>query len=78
MDNPARSPFIDDSACPDFVRENVRAKVDDEFRRYAAALKDARNPVDQLAVIINDERAASYFEALLSQYHIQGHIEIRP
>jgi len=78
VDNPARSPFIDDSACPDFVRENVRAKVDDEFRRYAAALKDARNPVDQLAVIINDERAAPYFEALLSKYHIQGHIEIRP
>jgi hypothetical protein len=75
--SPDRSPFIDGSSCPDGLRTTILAKVDDEFRRYAFALNDPGNPVKEMEVIVNDERAVPYFSRLLDKYGINGQVVVR-
>lgn len=78
IDKPGRSPYIKDSACPPFVRDNAVKQAEDEFRRYAAVLKDPATPVKTLEVITNDARAVPFFEDLLAKYGISGTVVVKP
>src|SRR5262249_46076545 len=78
IDKPGRSPFIEGSDCPDFIRDKILPQIDDEFRRYAAVISDSNTPVKALEVITNDARAVPYFEGLLEKYGIPGNVVVRP
>ncbi|WP_326652288.1 restriction endonuclease fold toxin-2 domain-containing protein [Streptomyces sp. NBC_01750] len=78
VDKPDRSPFIKDSKAPDFIREKVDAEINDEFRRYAAVLKDKGTPVNKLRIVTNDPRAVQYFQDKLRQYGIPGQVVVKP
>lgn len=75
---PGRSPFIEGSQCYPFVRAKIVGQVEDEFRRYAAVLKDPSTPVKTLRVIINNQDAVPFFEKLLAKYGIQGQVVVAP
>ncbi len=77
VEKPERSPFIDGSNCPDFIRESVKEEVDEEFRRYGAVVNDESNPVQGLEVITNEEQAAPYFADLMGQHNVPGHVVVR-
>jgi len=74
---PSRSPFISGSDVPDFIRDKITSQVTDEFRRYGAVIADPSNPVRQLTVIINDDRAAPFFEDLMRNLDIPGQVVVR-
>ncbi|NUL04853.1 hypothetical protein HRW07_16790 [Streptomyces lunaelactis] len=78
VDKPDKSPFIKDSKAPDFIREKVDAEINDEFRRYAAVLKDKGTPVNKMRIVTNDPRAVEYFQDKLRQYGIPGQVVVKP
>ncbi|MFI6104509.1 restriction endonuclease fold toxin-2 domain-containing protein [Streptomyces sp. NPDC051310] len=78
VDNPDRSPFIKDSKAPDFIRQKVDDEIDDEFRRYAAVIKDKNTPVSTLRIVTNDPRAVQYFQEKLRKYGIPGQVDVKP
>jgi len=78
IENPARSPFIDGSGCPGPIRTKALVDMVKEFKRYAAVIRDASNPVVGLEVIVNDARAVPYFESLLKQFSIPGQVIVSP
>jgi hypothetical protein len=69
---------VEDSAVPDFIREDIRAKLDDEFARYAEVVKDPSTPVTGLEIITNEPRAVPFFEKLLKAHGIPGRVVVRP
>jgi hypothetical protein len=75
---PVNSPYIADSLCPWYVREAAQKQAENEFERYAAVLGDANTPVKALEVIVNDDRAVPFFQALLDKYHVPGQVVVRP
>gem|GEM_PF-2431352 len=75
---PDRSPYVDDSALPEKLRQQILAEQEDEFRRYAEVIKDPSNPVRHLEVITNEPRAVPYFERMMEKYDIPGRVVVRP
>jgi len=71
---PGRSPFIEDSHIPNFIREKIVNRVAEEFFRYAAVINDPNTPINALEVIINEPNAAPFFQELLRQYKIPGRV----
>ncbi|NER93992.1 MAG: hypothetical protein F6J86_09150 [Symploca sp. SIO1B1] len=65
--NPERSPFIDDSNLPSFLKNQIRSRLENEFERYGAVINDANNPMKNLEVITNNPRSKPYFEELLKK-----------
>ncbi len=78
VDKPDTSPFIDGSKCNEAVRASIRQTQFEEFEKYAAILKDPATPAVGLEVIVNDARAAPFFESLMRQFGIPGRIRIVP
>ncbi|WP_309895502.1 restriction endonuclease fold toxin-2 domain-containing protein [Archangium sp.] len=76
VDKPENSPFIKDSRCGEVVREQIRKKELEQFKRYAAVLKDPMTPAVGLELILNDARAVPFFEALMREVGIAGRIII--
>lgn len=72
--NPERSPYIEDSKYPRFLREETNLKIEDEFRRMGIILRDEDNPLTSVRVITNNERAVPYFEKLMRKYGVPGEI----
>ncbi|MFF6784174.1 polymorphic toxin-type HINT domain-containing protein [Streptomyces sp. NPDC012510] len=77
IDNPGRSPFIPGSGIPDFIRNKIGAKIDDEFSRYASVINDPSNPLTGLRVITNHQGAVPYFQGLMQQHGIPGSVVVR-
>jgi hypothetical protein len=73
-----RSPFVEGSQIPHFIRDDIIADVKNEFSRYAAVINDPHTPVIGLEVIINEPRAVPFFQDLLNQYQIPGHVVVWP
>jgi hypothetical protein len=78
VDNPGRSPFVDGSACPSYVRDAIREKVENEFERYAKVINDPSTPVDGLQVIVSHPAAIPYFTTLMERLRIPGTILVKP
>jgi Domain of unknown function (DUF4157) len=78
VENPASSPFIPGSKCPQFIRDKIVAEVNEEFRRYGAILNDSNTPAKALEVITNDQQAVPFFQDLLTKYNIPGQIVVKP
>lgn len=76
--NPDRSPFIEDSRFPDFLRRRTDAKIRGEFYRASQVLRDNDNPLTSFRVITNDPKAAPYFEKLMREYNIPGEVVVEP
>jgi hypothetical protein len=75
---PEKSPFIENSQCNARVRAIIQEEVTSEFRRYGAVLADSSTPAVGLEVIVNDARAAPFFEGLLRTLGIPGEVLVRP
>ena len=75
---PKKSPFIEGSQIPQFIRDDIVADVEDEFCRYAAVINDPHTPVVGLEVIINEPKSIRFFQELLNQYQIPGHVVVQP
>lgn len=75
---PDKSPFIPETNIPDFIRDKIVGEVTDEFRRYGAVIADNTNPVRQLTVFVNDQRAVPFFQELMSRFKIPGQILVQP
>jgi len=71
---PGRSPFIEDSQIPNFIRKKIVNRVAEEFFRYAAVINDPNTPINALEVIINEPSAAPFFQELLQRYKIPGRV----
>ena len=74
---PRRSPFIQDSNMPYDIRGLINQRVEREFRRYAAVIRDPNTPIVGLRVITNDRRAVPYLRSLMDKYRIPGRIVLR-
>jgi hypothetical protein len=72
------SPFVPTSKCDDYVRSMIQEEVAEEFSRYAAVINDPQSPAVALEVVINESRAAPFFESLLRRYEIPGEVLVRP
>jgi hypothetical protein len=76
--DPARSPFIPGSKIPDFLRTKIVGEVEGEFARMAKILNDSTNPLKSVEVIVSDQRAVPFFEALLKKYGVPGRVIVQP
>ena len=74
---PERSPFIPTSKIDARVREIIRAKVGDEFRRLEVIMTDEGNPLTSVRVIISDVRAKPFFESLLRDHRLPGEVVVK-
>lgn len=74
--NPARSPYIEDSKLPPFLRKQIGGKTRDEFARLSRVLRD-NNPLTAVRVITSDEKAVPYFEKLMREYHVPGEVVVK-
>lgn len=72
--NPERSPYIEDSDFPDFLRDDRLADIDDELRRYAAVIEDPLTPPRMLRIFTNHPRSVDFFEARLAMHGIVGDV----
>ena len=78
VDKPEISPFIEGSRCSEVIRDMIRKKELEQMRRYAAILKDPATPAVGLELILNDARAAPFFEALMRESGVPGRIVAIP
>ena len=78
IENPANSPYVDNSNVPPFIRTKVRGDIENEFRRYGAVINDQKTPVVKLLVIVNMREAVPFFEKLLRQFNILGTVVVLP
>jgi hypothetical protein len=75
--NPARSPFIEGSEVPDFIRNKIVREVKNEFGRIKSIIDDPKNPLSKVEVITNDTRAQKFFENLMKELDINGKVIIK-
>lgn len=78
VEKPELSPFIEGSRCGDDIRNVIREKERQQLRRYAAILKDPATPAVGLEILLNDARAAPFFEALMREFGVPGRIVAVP
>jgi hypothetical protein len=78
IENPANSPYVDNSNVPPFIRTKVQGDIENEFRRYGAVINDQKTPVVKLLVIVNMREAVPFFEKLLRQFNILGTVVVLP
>jgi len=76
VDKPDISPFVEGSRCSEVIRDMIRKKELEQMRRYAAILKDPATPAVGLELILNDARAAPFFEALMRESGVSGRIVV--
>ena len=77
IDKPERSPFVSGSQIPDFIRQRIIVRVEDEFYRYGAVINDPNTPVRGLEVITNEPRAVPLFQELLNRFNVPGRVALR-
>jgi hypothetical protein len=75
--NSARSPYIENSKFPAFLREVTDKKTRSEFERMSKILQDGKNPLTKVRVITNDEKAVPYFQKLMREYNVPGEVILR-
>jgi hypothetical protein len=76
--NPNRSPFIEGSNIPDFLRNKIAVDQRDEFFRFGSVIADPAVPFNNLNVLINDQRAAPFFQSLINEFSIPGEVTVVP
>ncbi len=78
VEKPDSSPFIEGSKCEEFIRSMIREKERIQLKRYAAVIGDPGSPAVGLEIIVNDARAAPFFELLMHELGIPGRVVIQP
>lgn len=76
IDKPGRTPFVEDSKIPPFLRDKIRKEQAHEFERLNAVIKDPEVPFNKLEVRINEPLAKPYFQSLIDKYEIPGHVKV--
>ena len=77
IENPVHSPYISNSQIPAFIRAKIIGEVENEFRRYAAIIKDQNTPVTGLKVIVNLEEVVPFFTELMTRFNIPGLVVVK-
>jgi hypothetical protein len=78
ISKPGRSPFVEGSDAPQFIRDKAIADITSEVTRYGAVVKDAATPVRALEVVTNDPGAAQVFARIMQELGVPGRVVIRP
>ena len=55
----------------------VHEELIQQFRRYAAIIRDPKTPAVGVEIITNDIRAAAFFEGLMTALGLQGRVVVR-
>lgn len=76
IDKPARSPFVENSNIPDFLRDKIVREQRSEFQRLKAVVSDPQVPFNRVEVRINDQRGVPYFQSLLDEFEIPGQVKV--
>jgi hypothetical protein len=76
--NASRSPYVEGSKIPDFLRTQILAEQQDEFERFGAVISDPAVPFTDLNVLTNEPAAAPYFEKLMNTNKIPGKVSVVP
>jgi hypothetical protein len=74
----AKSPYVDGSSAPPFLRAKIRQEQLDEIRRMKAIVEAADNPFESIQIRTNESSAATYFEALLLEQDAPGSVVVVP
>ena len=77
VDKPEVSPYIPDSRIPLPIRQKILLDTANEFQKYGLLIADPKTPVIGLEVITNDSRTVPYFQELMRQYRVPGHIVVK-
>jgi hypothetical protein len=78
ISKPGRSPFIEGSKAPDFIRQKALDDITSEVTRYGAVVTDPTTPVRALEVVTNDPDAAPVFARLMQDLGVPGRVVVRP
>jgi hypothetical protein len=78
VEKPDASPFIAGSTCEEFIRSMIREKERIQLKRYAAVIGAPETPAVGLEIIVNDARAAPFFELLMHELGIPGRVVVHP
>jgi hypothetical protein len=78
VEKPDSSPFIAGSKCEEPIRSMIREKERIQLKRYAAVIQDPGTPAVGLEIIVNDARAAPFFELLMHELGIPGRVIVLP
>jgi RHS repeat-associated protein len=76
--DPRRSPYVDGSSAPSFLRELVKQDQLDEIRRMQAIVDDPSIPFDSFQIRTNNQGAATYFERLILEREASGSVLVVP
>jgi len=68
---------VKNSQLPDFLRQRILIRLEDEFYRYAAVINDPNTPLIGLEVITNEPLAIPFFQELLNRFNIPGRVVVR-
>ncbi len=77
IEKPNKSPYIEGSSCPDFVRESAINDINKEMIKYYNIISDPTNPARELIIITNEAKAKGFFEKKLRQFNIPGKVIIK-
>ncbi|MCW3103872.1 MAG: hypothetical protein JWO09_2312 [Bacteroidetes bacterium] len=72
--DPAKSPYVEGSNVPDFVREGATADIAGEMQRYSQLIADENVPIKKLIIYVNLPEGVPYFQNMLIQYGIPGEV----
>ena len=76
VEKPERSPYVDDSRMPEFLRTKIMKEQEHELQRYNALIKDPKVPFDRLNILTNEQRAVPYFQSLMDQLQVPGSVMV--
>jgi len=77
VDSPDKSPYVPGSSCDEEIRALIRGQLFDQFRRYAAVIRDEATPAVGLEVITNEARAVPFFELLMREVGLVGDVIVK-
>jgi len=77
LGNRARSPRLEGSAAPKFLKQIMRDQDADEFFRIRLLLNDPGNPFTNARVITNDKALVPYLRNLLDGFEIPGEVVVK-
>jgi hypothetical protein len=78
IEDASKSPFVETSNVPPFIREKIDREIRDEMYRYGEVIKDGGNDLQALEIVTNEQAAVPYFEKLIDEFGINGGVVVKP
>lgn len=75
---PGRSPFVDGSEAPSFLRDQVSRDLRSELERTQQLINSGSNPIRAVVIRVNDPAAVSWATRILQEVGVPGRVEVVP